>query len=261
MLEPHDDFMIGEKLSKPGSKPPTSLRLLKQLPGNKYCYTVCRHKGVTYVGRMDGSINRIDASGKLTAFIKLPRRILTIRAYQDRLYILLSSQSSIHIYNLEGQKVSSWKHADTAGSYVGNKLCIISGQIYVNDISNQRITVYDLNGKVLRQIQCSSQAQGARNASQCSTGDNCAKNTTTDPAGIIKFNLKTKTVLWTKTLAKTPYCVASTPRAVLVSGNGNNGIWITVLNPQNGLCLSISFTTFTYKLSSPYYTCNSRQKV
>ena len=247
ILEPHDDFMIGEKLSKPGSKPPTAIRLLKQLPDNKYCYTVCRHKGVTYVGLEDGSINRIDASGKLTAaFIKLPREILTIRAYQDRLYILLSKQSSIHIYNLEGQNVSSWEHADTAGSYVGNKLCIISGQICVNDISNRRITVYDLNGKVLKHIRCSSLAEGAINASLCWAGDSCVMITAYNPPRVFKFNLETKTVLWTKSLSKTPYCVASTSRAVLVSGDGRSGIWISVLNPQNGLCLSVSFTTLTY---------------
>ena len=132
ILDPHDDLMIGQKLSKPSSKPPTSLRLLKQLPGNKYCHTVCSHRGVIYVGLGDGSINRIDATGKLTAaFIKLPKQILTIRAHQDRLIILLSQQSSIYVYSLEGQQVAFWDHSDTGGSYVGNKLCIISGQIYV----------------------------------------------------------------------------------------------------------------------------------
>ena len=250
--------MIGEKLSKPGSKPPASLRLLKQLPDNNYCHTVCSHRGVTYVGLYDGSINRIDGSGRLTAkFIKLPRQILTIRAYQDRLYILLAKQSSIHVYNLEGQQLFSWEHADTAGSYVGNKLCIISGQIYVNDISNKRITVYDLNGKALEHIRCSSFAEGAINASLCWGEDSCVMVTTFKPPRIFKFNLETQTILWTKNLSKNPYCVASTSRAVLVSGDGRSGIWISVLNPLNGLCLSISFITFTYLLSSPSFTCKA----
>ena len=238
--------MIGEKLSKPGSKTLTSLRLLKQLPHNKFCYTVCRHKGVTYVGLNDGSINRIDASGKLTAFIKFPRQIHTIRAYQDRLYILLAKQSSIYVYNLEGQQVSSWEHADTAGTCLGNKLCIANGQIFVNDLSNQRITVYDLNGNVLKHIQCLSLAKGATYASVCWAGNNCVMITTYNPARILKFNLVTQTILWTKTLSEAPYCVASTSHAVLVSGDGMSGIWITVLNPQNGLCLSLSLTTLTY---------------
>ena len=252
--------MIGEKLSKPSSKPPTSLRLLKQLPNNKYCHTLCSHRGVTYVGLSDGSINRIDASGKLTAaFIKLPRLILTIRAHQDRLYVLLSNQSSIHVYNLEGQQVTSWIHEDTTGSYVGNKLCIISGQIYVNDISNQIITVYDLNGKVLKHIRCSSLAEGVINVSLCWAGDKCVMVTTKAHPRIFKFNLETQTILWTKTLSKAPYCVASTSHAVLVSGDGRSGMWISVLNPQNGMCLSISFTTFTYQLSSPRpcYSCKA----
>ena len=110
-------------------------------------------------------------------------------------------------------------------------------------------------------MQCSSLAQGARNASLCWAGDNCVMVVNFNPARIFKFNPETKAVLWTKALSKTPYCVASTSHAVLVSGNGNNGLWISVLNPQNGLCPAISFTTFTYQLSSPYYTCNSRQKV
>ena len=227
--------MIGEKSSKPGSKPPTSLRLLKQLPDNKYCHTVCSHRGVIYVGLGDGSINRIDATGKLTAaFIKLPKQILTIRAHQDRLIILLSQQSSIYVYSLEGQQVAFWDHADTGGSYVGNNLCVVSGEIFVNDASNQRITVYDLNGRLVRHIPCPL-PNGSTYASLSYSGENCFIITTQSPAQVLKFDTKTTTVLWTNTLPKVPYCVASTSQAVFVSGYGlSMGVWIAVLNLENG---------------------------
>ena len=227
--------MIGEKLSKPSSKPPTSLRLLKQLPDNTYCYTVCSHRGVTYVGLLDGSVNRKDATGRLTqAFIKLPNQIRAIRAHEDRLYIVLENMSATYIYNLDGQWVSSWAHDRTSSGNIGCDFCIVGEEIFVNDTSEQRITVYDLNGTLVRDIHCPL-LNVSSSTSMCYSGESCFIITTQSPARVLKFDTKTNTVLWTKTLPKTPYCVASTPQAVLVSGNGlNGGVWIAVLNPENG---------------------------
>jgi outer membrane protein assembly factor BamB len=194
---------------------------------------------VTYVGLGFGSINRIDEAGNKTSdFIKLPSNIITIRAHQDRLYILMYGQTyKIYVYDLNGQQITSWDHSDSNGDYFGNKLCVVRNQILVPDATNKRITNYNLNGKVMRQIPCPTIPTNDY-LSMCSAGEDSVIITTPSPAQVFKFNMSTETVLWTTNLTDAPFSVASSNDVVLVSGEGHwgskRGVWIEVLNTATG---------------------------
>lgn len=231
-----DNIVFGELIGhKP---PPTSMRLVKQLASNPYCWASCGYKGVTYVALNNGSVNRIDVTGSRTPdFITLPRPILSIRAHQDQLFILIRGRPyQLYVYDLNGKQVASWIHADMNGNGEGNRLCISKNQIFVADASNQRITVYDLVGNVLKHIPCSTIPTSGY-TSMCLDGRDYALITTCLPPKVSKVNLHTQAVLWTTNLESGPYCVASCKGTVLVGGNGTAGksrVWIEVLDASNG---------------------------
>ena len=136
--------------------PPIGLQLVKEIKVGNYCNTVCHYKGYTYVGLENGAIHRIDDQGNVTSeFIKLAKYVLSIRAHDDQLFILMYDQPyKILVYDLNGSHIRTWDHADRNGSFYGNKISIVQNQLAIPDVTNKRITLYTPAGEVIRHIQC-----------------------------------------------------------------------------------------------------------
>ena len=215
------------------------MQLEKSLAVGPGMYTACTYKGFTYVG-VSNVISRFDSEGNQTKnFIQLPNQAITIRAHQDQLFVLVNGNPyQVMVYNLNGNQVKSWNHSDKNGPWLGNKLCIINNQIITADVTNQRITVYSLDGKTERQITCP-QIPNNINVSMCAAaegGDNVIITTSSPPA-VFRFNLNTSAVIWKTDLTRNPFCAAVYGRAVLVGGCGcsaKKGVWIQVLNYDTG---------------------------
>ena len=214
------------------------MQLEKSLAVGPGMYTACTYKGFTYVG-VSNVISRFDSEGNQTKnFIQLPNQAITIRAHQDQLFVLVNGNPyQVMVYNLNGNQVKSWNHSDKNGPWLGNKLCIINNQIITADVTNQRITVYSLDGKTERQITCP-QMPNNTYISMCAAaaGDSVIITTHTPPA-VFRFNLNTSAVIWKTDLTGNPFCSAVYGRAVLVGGCGcsaKKGVWIQVLNYDTG---------------------------
>ena len=201
-LVPQNDLEVGCELATEAHKPPNSMQFLSQLSGNhSNPVTACRYKGVTYVGLGNGTINKVDNLGNNTAnFLKLPHAVITIRAHMDQLFILeYGAPYKIHVYNLNGRLVKSWNHTNTSGAYYGNKLFVSENEMFVADAFNQQIVIYDLSGKLTRNIPCP--AIQKTNTSTCPAGKDCVIITSYSPPQVSKFNFKTGDVVWTTKLA------------------------------------------------------------
>ena len=112
--------------------PPTGLQFVKEIKVGSYCNTVCHYKGYTYVGSNYGVIDRIDDQGNVTSeFIKLANQVISIRAHNDQLFILMYDQPyKIFVYDLKGSPrcISTWDHPDRNRSYYGNKIGVLQNQ-------------------------------------------------------------------------------------------------------------------------------------
>ena len=132
--------------------PPTGLQFVKKIKVGSNCNTVCHYKGYTYVGLENGAIDRIDDQGNVTlAFIKLVNPVISIRAHNDQLFILMYDLPyKMFLYGLNGSRISTWDHPDRNGNFRGNKISIVRNQLAVPDVTNKRVTTYTSAGDVIR---------------------------------------------------------------------------------------------------------------
>ena len=144
-----EEIVLGNKFQRISRKQPTSMQLEKSLAVGCWMRTACSHRGFTYVGVDNYTISRFDIDGNQTQnFIQLLNYPITIRAHQDQLFVLVyGNPNQVLVYDLNGNQVKSWNHSDKDGSASGNILCIINNRIITADVTNQRISVYSLDGK------------------------------------------------------------------------------------------------------------------
>ena len=157
----------------------------------------------------------------------------------DQLFILEYGQPyKIRVYNLNGHLVNSWNHTDTSGYRYGNKLFLSKNEVFVADVFNQQIVVYNLDGKLNQNIPCPAITKN-EHTSMCSAGKDCVIITSYSPPQASKININTGAVLWTTTITYHPYSSTCVSKTLLVGLNGYGharGIWIEVLNTENGEC-------------------------
>ena len=151
-----DDIIVGTDINKNVSCPiPTLLQLIKQ---NKVVspLTVCHHRGNTYLGSSNGSVVRINSDDNVTPFISCRRIIISIRAKDNRLFVLLNGNPhTVCVYDLNGKIITSWNHTDfNDGYYHGSKFVLRKDQVVIADRKNQQIVIYSERGNVEKQIPC-----------------------------------------------------------------------------------------------------------
>ena len=94
-------------------------------------------------------------------FIRCNGTARAINVYKDSIYTMQKvrkqgspASHSIHVYDLSGQEVTQWT-CSTDGGFDVTSLTINDDQLLVPDNINRRLTVYSLDGHVLRYIPCS----------------------------------------------------------------------------------------------------------
>ena len=159
-LESSDDIIINPPNQQPthhlpNRAPPTSIQLIKQATVGGNPTAVCKYKGYTYVGCVNGAVDRIDEGGQVTlSFIKLAQCVTGIIAQEDRLYTLMYGQPyTVYVHDLSGQQLHSWIHEDR-GNYSARALAIINNELIIADRTNKRFTIYTLTGAHVRDVPC-----------------------------------------------------------------------------------------------------------
>ena len=129
--------------------PPTKIERVLEVKVDCYPRTVCRYKGVTYVGLESGKVCRIGGIqlNDVSVFVTLNDWIMGITANADRLYILKrGSPYVVFVFNLEGQQLLKWDF-ENQSSQAANAMAIVNNQLLLADNTNACITIYTLNGE------------------------------------------------------------------------------------------------------------------
>ena len=146
------------------------------------------------------------------------------------------------MYDLSGQRITSWQHSDYSVSNLGNKMAVIGNQVIVGDLSNERLTVYSLTGDIMRHIPC---AQLLRyNSSICEAGDNSVIITDRWSNKVYKLSLTTGQIEWTSTDVRDPAAVVCyADQYVLVAADYSSDIIVLGINTGKK-CFMTGFHNF-----------------
>ena len=183
------------------SKPfPKSMNLLKSVNVSSVCHSVCYHEGKTYLGTQSQTVDVIDGSYNLNkSFIKLNKAhwAYGITVHDNKIYALVSNKPgvsascTINVYGLSGRLINSWKREDTT-HYVRH--AIVSDHLVVPDISNKRLTLYSLNGQVLKHIALSKVESGSTRSAICAIDKDSVIMANTSQ--VFRVNITTEEMKW-----------------------------------------------------------------
>ena len=158
-----------------------------------------------------------------------------MRVYNDRLYILGYTDGTppfiVSIYNLSGQLINSWNLPDTCDHT--NKLALLSDQIIYPDRSNKRLTIYSLDGNIIKHIPL---ALSNEETTVCTLGTDSVIVTDFVSSKVFRVNISTSEVLWTSESV-------TSPRGVTSYGEDYVFVWcyksqhISILNAITGRLL------------------------
>ena len=176
-----------------------------------------------------------------SAFIKLGSHVLSIRAHNDQLFILMyGNPYKMYSYGLKGSVICTWDHHDSNNWVFGSKISIINNQLAVADVTNKRITLYTPAGEVIRHIQCAGIPANTC-VSMCECDDNSVIISFYSTDKVFKFNLTSGAVEWTNTDITQSYTVRCYRQYVLVSGDYDNQTHISIIKSETGEILYIKY--------------------
>ena len=189
---------------------PQTLTLLKSVQLPERYYSVCYHNGNTYAGCAGGVVNLIDQTYKVTkGFIKWGDRLDGVRVYNNTLYVLgyygTQPYFRVSICDLSGKHIMDWAHTSETCNYT-NKLTIISNQVIIPDRSNNRLTVYTLDGEIIKHIPCT--------LSNTSTGiwalgTDSVVISQYKTSKVFRLDISTSEVVWTSNAVPKPLGIVS----------------------------------------------------
>ena len=158
----NDIFITSQHGLTSKQPPPTSFLLLKRLKFFPQVIAFCQWKNVIYFGLDDNTIAKMTSNlDGQRRFINCANSVQAISVYKDRIYTMqyahrpnYSGSHLIHVYDLSGQEVTQWTCSKDIYFDVA-ALTIMDDQLIIPDKANSRLTVYSLDGHVLKYIPCS----------------------------------------------------------------------------------------------------------
>ena len=94
----------------------------------------------------------------------------------------------------------SWKHSCLSKYY--NKLRVVSDKVVVSSAQDQALTVYDLQGQIVKQIKCPGISDNRRAMAVC--GDNSVIVSDFGTNSVFRVNIDSCEVLWTSKRVQYP---------------------------------------------------------
>ena len=162
----------------------------------------------------------IDENYQITkSFIKVGEGVSGVRVYNNRLYVLVwtggKPSFKVSIYNLSGGFIKSWVHKGENCSWL-SKLVLISNQVIIPDRTNKRLTIYSLDGDVIKYIPL---AISDSVTSICSLGTDSVIVTDWSSSKVFRVNISTSELLWTSTAVANPLSVTCYGEDYLLVGS------------------------------------------
>ena len=214
--------------------PPIRLRYKGRVPNTVYCFSAYSYQGVTYVGNF-GSVDRIlEADFTREHFLTVGGYVESISIHNDIIYMLVENgeEFRVHVYNIYGASLSSWRHEDRLSEESGS-LTVVADKLVVADRLNKRLTVYSLNGDVIKNIYVQEVSLGP--VELCTLDNSSVILSCTDESTLLRINIDTEQVMWTSDCIEEPGGVVCYEEDyVLVSPYRSAQTVIYVLDINNG---------------------------
>ena len=153
-----DNIKIGglKTLTITPQGPPTTLQLIREVKLGQECITVTASGEDVYVGTLQGKILKIDKQGQFNVFGNIGGYLVGLVSHSGALYVLntRTPKTGIFQYDLGNmQQVKFWDHADKSDQW-GSKMVVTQNQLVVADVTNRRLTIYNLTGQLIRHVDC-----------------------------------------------------------------------------------------------------------
>ncbi|XP_067930999.1 uncharacterized protein [Watersipora subatra] len=216
-------------------RPPTSLKLMKEVPVDEPFYTVTRSDTFTYAVGSGPTIYKIDETdNSVTSLSSLEGKYIDgLCLYNDRLYILVDPYKVL-VTDLNAKLITSWHHPDSI-SYA-NKLVVTGDKVIVPDRSNKRLTVYSLDGWVVKHIPCLQNGEWSIMA-LCASDQESVVVSSYETSTVFRVNIKTGETMWICTEVTKPGGVACYKREyILVTPMESKQTEIHILQAETGNC-------------------------
>ncbi|XP_067930984.1 uncharacterized protein [Watersipora subatra] len=188
-------------------RPPTSLKLMKEVPVNEPFFTITCSDTFTYAGGSGPTIYRIDESANsVTSLSSIEEKLIDgLCLYNERLYVLVYPYKVL-VTDLNGKLITSWDPPDSTSDLV-NKLFVTGDKVVVPDKSNKCLTVYSTDGQIIKQIPCL-QDDEWRTMALCAPEQESVVVSSCETSTVFRVNIETGETVWTCTEVNNPGGVA-----------------------------------------------------
>ena len=219
--------------------PPSSMSLIKSVNVPEYPISVHSYDNKMYAGQHSScDLLRYDLHVGLSGgevLVKGNSYITSIQAYNNELYVWFAEANLIHVYDMTGKLERSWEHFCLGENF--NKLGVVSNKVVVSSAHNQALTVYDLQGQLMKQIKCPGISNTGSYKAMAVCGDDSVIVSDYKTSSVFRVNIDSGEVIWTSKCVHQPEgVVCYKNRYVLVTNcNTNTRIWI--LDAETGRLL------------------------
>lgn len=156
------------------------------------------------------------------------KEVTGVTVHNDRIYALVgqavSGSTYVSVFDLNGKCLQSWHHQDVAYKLAVycNSLAIVDNNICVPNRAKHNLTIYSLNGELLRTFSCPQ--IGSTNVALCAVGRNDIIVSDNSFGHVFRMNVSTGMVAWTRHLTNSLGVVCYGENYVLVASKGNSAI-------------------------------------
>ncbi|XP_067929470.1 uncharacterized protein [Watersipora subatra] len=187
-----DDAAISTNLLTP----PSLLKFKKVVPVPSAYFTVAYRDKFTYVGGVGAGLNRIDELASLVTSLSTleGNNINGLCFYNEKLFILVHP-FKVLVTDLNGKLITSWDHSDSISKPI-NKLVVTGDKLVVPNRSNNCMTVYSLDGQVIKHIPCLQDGEWGMMA-LCAPDHKSVIVSSSATSTVFRVNIKTGETVWT----------------------------------------------------------------
>ncbi|XP_067930742.1 uncharacterized protein [Watersipora subatra] len=214
--------------------PPTSLMFNNVVDNVVECHSVCHSDGVTYVGGKEKNVYKINDYDSSVSSLPSIEGVLAINGlcvYEEKLYIL-AYPFKVIITDMTATQITSWVHPDKC-TYI-NKLVVTGEKVVVPDRSNKRISVYSLDGQVIKHIPCPQDGE-LKAMALCAPDQESVVVSSDNTSTVFRVNIETGEVVWTSTAVTKPGGVTCyTKKYILVTPIESDHTEIHILHADTG---------------------------
>ena len=209
------------------------MKLINTINLPSFVHSVAKHNNILYVGLENRKVMCSDRNVNtpaLTEFADVGGFVSSIEVYNNELYVLSANAKKVVVYSLDKILKRSWSHNGHSGNF--NKLRVINDRVFVPGRSQKSLAVYDLQGTLIKQINCPLMSNNWKALAVC--GDDSVILSDYQANSVSRINIDCGEVVWTSKYVKRPQGVVCYRNRYAIVANANSNTSINILDIYTG---------------------------